>query len=98
MSKYYQNSDLVVNLSHTGSIDKIVLEAMISGCLVLTCNEAFETILDPKYLFKKKDSEGLAQMIIKLKGVEKDKSLKEIVVKYHNLDNLIDKIILGFHV
>ena len=51
MPEYYQNSDLVVNLSHTGSVDKVVLEAMASGRLVLTCNEAFEDILDNKYLF-----------------------------------------------
>jgi glycosyltransferase involved in cell wall biosynthesis len=93
MPRYYQNSDLVVNLSHTGSIDKTVLEAMACGCLVLTCNEAFLNILDNKYLFKKKDPQDLAKKILNLRSAEKDKNLREIVIKYHNLDNLIDKII-----
>ena len=97
MPRCYQNSDLVVNLSHTGSVDKVVLEAMASGCLVLTCNEAFENILDNKYLFKKKDSNNLAEKIINLRGVKKDANLREIVTKNHNLDNLIDKIISNFN-
>lgn len=96
MPRCYQNSDLVVNLSDTGSIDKVVLEAMASGRLVLTCNEAFENILDNKYLFKKKDPNNLAEKIINLRGVKKDANLREIVTKNHNLDNLIDKIISKF--
>lgn len=96
MPKYYQNSDLVVNLSLTGSVDKVVLEAMASGCLVLTCNEAFENILDNKYLFKNKDFIGLAEKIINLKTAPKDESLRKIVIKDHNLDNLIDKILQCF--
>ena len=93
MPKHYQDSDLVINLSHTGSIDKVVLEAMASGCLVLTCNEAFKNVLDSKYLFKKKNPQDLIEKIINLKSVEKDKKLREIVIKDHNLNNLISKII-----
>jgi len=96
MPEYYQDSDLVINLSHTGSIDKVVLEAMASGCLVLTCNEAFESTLDNKYLFKKKDPQELVVKIISLKEVKKDKKLREIVMENHNLKGLIDKIIRCF--
>ncbi len=96
MPKYYQDSDLVINLSHTGSVDKVVLEGMASGCLVLTCNEAFEPILDNKYLFKKKNFQDLVGKIINLKSAKEDKNLRKIVIKNHNLDNLIDKIIKSF--
>lgn len=91
--KLYQNSDLVINLSDTGSIDKVVLEAMAAGSLVLTCNEAFVKILDEKYLFPKKDFENLAKKILSLKSAGPDPALREIVIRRHNLDNLIDKII-----
>ena len=97
MPQYYQNADLVVNLSQTGSIDKVVLEAMASGCLVLTSNEAFEDILDNKYLFLKKNPKNLAEKIINLKGAERDEKLRQIVVKNHDLDNLIEKIIQRFN-
>ncbi|MDO8265050.1 MAG: glycosyltransferase family 4 protein [Candidatus Parcubacteria bacterium] len=95
---YYQEADLSVNLSHTGSIDKVVLEAMASGCSVLTCNEAFQNILDLKYLFNKKDPLDLAEKIINLREAKEDKNLRDIVVKNYNLDALTDKIILEFNV
>lgn len=92
MPKCYQNSDLVLNASFTGSIDKVVLEAMASGNLVLTCNEAYAPILDKKYMFKRKEPRELAEKISNLKGAARDENLREIVVKNHNLDNLIKKI------
>ena len=61
MPRYYQEADLFVNPSSTGSLDKVVLEAMASGCLVLNCNEAYQEILPEKYLFKKGDVKDLAQ-------------------------------------
>ena len=96
MPQHYQNADIFINLSHTGSIDKVVLEAMACGSLILTCNEAFEKILDNRYLFFKKNPQDLAKKIIILRGKEKDVNLRDIVVEYHNLDNLINKIISEF--
>ena len=96
MPEYYQNADLLVNLSRTGSVDKSVLEAMACGCLVLTCNEAFKKILNRQYLFKQKDSSDLADKIINFKRTEKNQKLREIVVNYYNLDNLIIKILNEF--
>lgn len=93
MPQYYQNADLFVNLSHTGSIDKVVLEAMACATPVLTCNEAFLNILDEKYFFKKRSPQSLTEKIINLRGVKKDTNLREIVIKNHNLDKLIEKII-----
>jgi glycosyltransferase involved in cell wall biosynthesis len=37
-------ADLFVNLSATGSLDKAIVEAMSSGCPVVSCNDAFKTI------------------------------------------------------
>jgi glycosyltransferase involved in cell wall biosynthesis len=41
----YQNADVMVNLSMTGSVDKAILEAMSCGLPVITSNEAFNEIL-----------------------------------------------------
>ena len=92
MPKYYRESDLVINLSSTGSVDKVVLEAMASGCLVLTCNEAFFEILDKRYLFKAGDSQDLTDKIIELKHASRDENLREFVVNGYNLNKLINKI------
>lgn len=96
MPQFYCQTDLFVNPSSTGSLDKVVLEAMASGCLVLTCNEAYREILSSRYLFEKKNPEDLAEKIFNLMKTPKDPSLREAVVKNHNLDNFIDKIISEF--
>jgi len=97
MPKHYQHSDLVINLSHTGSIDKVVLEAMASGRLVLTCNEAFKNILDDKYLFRKRAPQKLAEKIVDLGNTRQDESLRKIIIEFYDLDNLIGKIISQFY-
>lgn len=97
MPKYYQETNLFINPSSTGSLDKVVLEAMASGCLVLNCNDAYRDILADKYLFKKGDVIDLSQKIVNLMRAEKDYSLREIVVKNHNLDNFIEKIVSEFN-
>ena len=97
MPSYLQQADLFVNPSSTGSLDKVVLEAMAAGCLVLTCNEGYRDILADKYLFERGDAEDLAQKITYLMGAEKDFGLRKIVAENHNLDNLIIKIIQQFH-
>jgi len=90
--RFYQEGDLFINLSATGSIDKAVLEAMASGLLVLTFNEAFKEILSEQY-FTSKNPKEIAEKIITLSESEPDFALREYVVKNHSLENLIPKII-----
>ena len=92
IAEFYAEGDIFVNLSDTGSIDKAILEAMASGLLVLTSNEAFKPILSGKYLTEN-DPEQIAEKIIALSKSEKDENLREYVAKNHSLENLIKKII-----
>jgi len=98
MPEVYRHADLLVNLSHTGSIDKVVLEGMASGCLILTCNEAFKDLLEDKYLFQKKNAAELAEKIIALKSSPKDNDLRKEVIQNHSLDKLVGKIINHFKI
>lgn len=99
---YYQNCDLFVNLSQTGSVDKAVLEAMACQRLVLTSNEAFIDIVGRDLMFEEKNPPALAEKIkwlMDLSQEEKERigqRLRNEVVKNHNLDNLADKIIKEF--
>ena len=100
---YYQNSHLFVNLSQTGSLDKAVLEAMACQNLILTCNEAFFSLLqDKRLIFQPKKAPDLAEKISKIIFLSKEEKkkirekLREEVVKNHNLDKLIEQIIKGF--
>jgi glycosyltransferase involved in cell wall biosynthesis len=99
--KYLRESDLFVNMGHTGGMDKAVIEAMACGLPVLTCNEVFVPMLSPfGLLYEKKDSRGLADKILWLTKDELQRkalgaSLREIAVRDHSLDRLITKILDG---
>jgi len=101
---YYQNCDLFINSSQTGSVDKAVLEAMACQRLVLTSNEAFKDILkDERLLFKPKNPQDLSEKIINLMNLSKEdrkeigRRLRKKVVDNHNLDKLVKKILANFN-
>lgn len=102
MPPHYRQADLFINMSGTGSVDKVVLEAMSCGCLVLTSNEAFAPILSSELMVEKNNPEKLVEKIkwlMELSETEKTairKDLRQIVVENHNLDNLALKIINQF--
>lgn len=102
MPIYYQQTDLFINMSGTGSVDKVVLEAMSCGCLVLTSNEAFATILPKELMVEKNDPQKLAEKIKWLQNLPNDKKnklklqLRQEVVENHNLNKLVIRIINQF--
>lgn len=85
---YYQDSDLFINLSSTGSMDKAVLEAMSCGNKILTSNEAFRQILPPE---NRTDNnvENISNGIMRLLDAPVDSRLREFVVVNHQLRALI---------
>lgn len=101
--EFYRLSDTLVNLSPTGGVDKVVLEAMACGLPVLVCNETFRPDLGQyagRLIFQEKSPQDLADKIVALKNSadrnEIGAYLREGVVKSHNLNNLVDKIISQF--
>lgn len=99
---YLQESDLFVNMSHTGSLDKAVLEAMAIGLPIFTCNEALEEVLgnyQEILMYPKGNYTVLAEkikMIINLSPAKREEisdALREIVVKNHSLNNFVKKIL-----
>lgn len=100
--KYYNNADLFVHMSRTGSLDKAILEAMACGLPVISCNDASKSMLinyQDKLVYRLADANDLAdkiKLIIKLPHSGRDKigrGLRQIVVKDHSLDNLIERIL-----
>jgi len=88
----YKKTNIFINLSDTGGVDKVVLEAMACGTKVVTSNVAFENILDKKYRTTK-NLEEIADKIINLKEAPNDPALAEYVSKNHNIKLLIPKIL-----
>jgi len=90
---FLQSADLFVNMSHTGSLDKAVLEAMACGLKILTSNEAFKNVV-PEDNFTSNEPNMIAEKIERLAKHNSDTSsnLAEYVAKNHDLGNLVDKI------
>lgn len=103
---FYNQADLYVNLTPTGSFDKTSLEAMACETPTLTCNRAFEEYLDKdlqeKMIFRENDEDDLSVKIkefFSLSSVERKQTgqrQRKIVKKYHSLDNLINNLINVF--
>jgi glycosyltransferase involved in cell wall biosynthesis len=90
----YQKSDLFLNFSLTGSIDKAVLEAMACGCDVLVANEAFFGILPPENVIHGPTPQKLARNILQLSaGGVLRRDLRELVVERYDLTVLIQNIV-----
>ncbi|MBL7126199.1 MAG: glycosyltransferase family 4 protein [Dehalococcoidales bacterium] len=105
VAEFYNRADLFVSASQTGSIDKAVMEAMVSGNLIVTCNEAFFPFLGryrSKLTFQKNDPHELAKKIAALCSLsEEDKDkirlfLKSIVEADHSLDVWLPRLICVF--
>jgi len=112
ITTFLKDADLFVNMSHTGSLDKAMLEAMASGVILLTCNEALEELLynhkeiligyKDKLLYEKGNYGELAdkiKMIKKMSSHDKadiSEKLQRVVIMDHNLNNFVKKIISLF--
>lgn len=101
----YQQADVMVNMSATGSIDKAVLEAMACGLPVLTANESFEQMLAPwaDLLYIPPESpevlsvrlKRLAQMPID-ERIALGMALRALVVEQHSIEHLTDQLMTIF--
>lgn len=99
-----RNSDLFVHMSQTGSLDKVVLEAMACEVLVLSNNESVvNDVFKNNSLFCYKDNNELLYKIEKIIGLDEKeldnfkKENRQLVVFGHNLINLINRILINLN-
>lgn len=88
---FYQQADLFVNFSDTGSFDKAILEAMSCGLFVLSSNEAVKRELGER-CYVAKDPAMIADKIVALSRSARPSDLRPYVIANHSLTNLITKI------
>ena len=102
MPRRYQSSDVMVDLGETGSMDKVVLEAMACGIPVLSANEAYSALLsevDHRLVVEKRNPRQLAERLQWLYALSQQersdigRRLRAIVVHDHSLDALGRKIV-----
>lgn len=106
MPEYLGNSEVLINAVPFGGLDKVVLEAMASGVVPLTSNSAFlnffpQDVSTDLVFNPSADGGNFEDLKNKLKNILDKKlyqneslraELRDVVVKKHNLDNLIEKI------
>jgi len=97
--KEYQCSRIFINPSDNDGLDKVVLEAMASGCVPLTGNLSFENILSAYGLFMKKgDIDGYVKEVEKIFALTDEEynalvtKLRSDVVRQHTIDTLSNRI------
>jgi len=99
---YLNHADIFVNMGKTGSLDKVMVEAMASELPILTCNESVLEILGnytDELMYPKNDFQTLAEKIewlYNMSQTERKKTgenLRKIVEKDHSLKKLIIKIL-----
>jgi len=99
--KYFNSANLYVHTGNTGSLDKVVLEAMVCACPVISCNDATRTLFAShknELLYGEDNFLELADRINKIVAMDRIQRqniglhLKKIVIDNHSLKNLIGKI------
>lgn len=99
MRDIYDEHDALVHTSRTGSIDKVVLEALAAGLMVFSSSEAFADLADIVILFEPNDYKGLAGTIektVKFGSLERSLAGRQYVRERHNLGMLIGRVVQYF--
>jgi glycosyltransferase involved in cell wall biosynthesis len=100
--KFYQSADIFVSMQAGGGFGKSVLEAMACGLVCVLCTPVYNKILgdyQKETIFEEKNPQSMAEKLNNTFNWPSEKYehyralARDYVVKNHNLDNLIDKII-----
>lgn len=97
----YNQHELFVNATRSGSFDKTILEAMACECVVVVSNESLKDVLPPSSLFKDVDAIDLARKLrvaISLSKKEKEEHervLRQYAVR-HDITRLAEQLFTSF--
>lgn len=95
-----QQTDVFLNISLTGSLDKAILEAMSVGVIVVSSNESFVKLLPPhlEWLGVRSDLSNVKETVQKIENMSNEErgiigqDLRGIVVRDHQLAGLVGNI------
>jgi len=91
LPRMYQQVEIFLNLSNTGSLDKTILEALSSGLPVVTCNDAARGILGVT-LVDLDDSERIMNAIKQDTTDAAIQAARENIIYNYSLVGLVTKI------
>lgn len=93
----YRTAFAHVNVSHTGSMDKTVLEALACGCPVVTSNVAFRELLagQPGAFLERDEPDNVAASLQRLYAGRRHidaAAWRSLVVGRHDIDGFMDAL------
>jgi len=98
MPEIYNQQEILINLTDSGSFDKAILEAMACECLILVSNKIFSKILPKEFIIEKNTPDEIKNKLLYLFNLSQEikekygKIFRQYILENHNLDNLIKKI------
>jgi glycosyltransferase involved in cell wall biosynthesis len=98
--KIYNEHDIFINLTPSGSFDKTILEAVACGCLLVITNRSLFGEIDERMIASSNSPDNIADSINFWLGKsdEEVKPVREKLQKYvlekHSLNALIDKLLV----
>lgn len=100
IGEFYARSNLNINLTPTGGIDKVVLEGMAGGAIPIVSNKAFASIFGSyadQLIFEERNSQSLAEKIIPFYVGANTQMIREVLFKKietdFDLKRLVNKIV-----
>ena len=105
LPRWYQRSSLIVNMTPSGSGDKVVLEAMACGKPCVVANEGFKETLGEfaeHCLFGYGNAQHLAERLREMLSLSESRRqlmghrLRQKVVQHHSLKRLADRLVEVF--
>ena len=97
LPRLYDTAAVALNVSETNSMDKAVLEALATGCPVLSSNPAFRELLagHPGLVIKDERPEAIATQLRALladPGVAVPEDLRNLVEGHHDIRSYADRV------
>jgi glycosyltransferase involved in cell wall biosynthesis len=96
--KIYNEHEIFVNLTPTGSFDKTILEAAACGCMLVVANKSLVGEIDERMIIKEETPNNIAEIInfwLNINEEERKKASEELrkyVLENHSLKILISKL------
>ena len=99
LPSFYQKTDIFLNFSDTGSLDKTILEAMSCGALVVSSNDSAREFLPDALFVSEKNADKIADNIVDLinqDNINLKKELSHFVKEKHSLKKLVVEILENY--
>lgn len=95
LRELYRRCGVLAHVSETGSMDKVVLEALLCGLPVVSTSVAFQGLLEPYGCYATEEVKSLAASLDRANGMDVS-ALRDRVLREHSLAKLIPAIVSTF--